>query len=220
MVIRKIKATIRNNDFLNCLVNFVDPHLPIFRCPNGKFIFIRLHKVGGTSVANALGIKGKAHFTTKEAIKNIGSYHWKNNYKFAFVRNPFSKMVSAYNYFTLSNRYSMGENPIPFKEWIKKTLGKEKELQYFFSHRWFQQQCDWLKDSNGMITLNKIGRFENIHDDFQEISSILGFNSPLPHLNKSKKADYRTFYDDESFEIVRAWHEDDLSYFGYTFDNG
>ncbi len=220
MIIRKLKATIRSNDFLNTIINFVDPHLPIFPCPNGKYIFIRLHKVGGTSIANALGIQGKAHFTTKEAIKNIGSYHWRVNYKFAFVRNPFSKMVSAYNYFTLTNRYEMGDSPIPFKSWISKTLGNEKDPAYFFSHRWFQQQCDWLKDFDGLITLDKIGRFENIHNDFEEISSRLGFSSPLPHLNKSKKTDYRSFYDQETYDIVRVWHKDDLEYFGYTFDNG
>jgi hypothetical protein len=185
----------------------------------GKFIFIRLHKIGGTSISNALGIE-KRHYTSKEVIKLVGKFNWNRAYTFTFVRNPFSRVVSSYNYFTLHNRHSMADKPISFEDWVKKTYGKDKDSHYYFDPKWFQPQYDWLKDDMGKISLDKIGKFENIREDFAEITARIGIDAPLPHLNRTKKTDYRTYYNDETYEIVRSWHQEDLDTFGYTFDNG
>lgn len=185
----------------------------------GRFIFIRLHKVGGTSIADALGLE-KRHLTCREAIELVGRQDWDRCYTFAFVRNPFAKIVSSYNYFTMKNYHSMRDKPLSFESWVSKTYGPEKDPFYYASEKWFQPQMGWLKDDRNEISLDKIGRFENLETDFREISRHLGIDVPVPHLNKSKKVDYRTFYNDNTYEIVRSWHQEDLDYFGYTFENG
>lgn len=191
---------------------------PLLSAPNCDFIFIRLHRVGGTSSAMALGVD-KIHCTTKEAINCVGKDVWTVAYKFAFVRNPFSKAVSTYNHFSRYNRQHMKDVPISFHDWINKVYGRNKDPEYYFSAHFFQSQSDWLKDHNGIISLDKIGKLENMENDFTEILNVLGFSSPIPHVNNSKKADYRTYYDNESYEVVKSWHQEDLDNFGYTFDN-
>ena len=37
--------------------------------------------------------------------------------------------------------------------------------------------------------------------------------------NESKHDHYSTYYTDESIEIVRNMHEDDIKYFNYKFEN-
>lgn len=214
LVVRNVKPLYILNSYL-----FSGKDPVVYYGMRGKFIFIRLHKVGGTSVSEALGIR-KSHYTTQEAIKMVGRYNWERCYTFAFVRNPFTKVVSAYNYFTLKNRQSMADKPISFDDWVRKTYGDDKDPFYYYSARWFQSQSDWLKDKRGVISLNKIGKLENIKEDFAEISSKIGVSAPIPHLNKSGKADYRKFYTEASYEAVKTWHQEDLDNFGYTFDNG
>lgn len=192
---------------------------PLISGPNCDFIYIRLHRVGGTSIAMALGVD-KIHYTSKEAINYVGKQVWDSVYKFACVRNPFAKAVSTFNHFPKNDRFQMKSKPISFEEWIKCTYGNPKDPKYYFSVSFFQSQTDWLKDHDNKISLNKIAKLENIQDDFTEIIKTLGVDVPIPHLNSSKKADYRTYYNNETYDIVKSWHLEDLDNFGYTFDNG
>ena len=219
--LRQVKRYIMGSKPVYLINNYIFPNKDplVYYGLRGKFIFIRLHKVGGTSIADALGIR-KFHYTTKEAIQLVGQRNWDRCYTFAFVRNPFTKVVSAYKYFTLKNRQSMADKPISFDDWVSKTYGDDKDPFYYYSERWFQSQSDWLKDKQGKISLNKIGKLENITEDFAEISGKIGISAPIPHLNKSGKADYRKFYTEASYEAVRKWHQEDLDNFGYNFDNG
>lgn len=192
---------------------------PLLRAPNCDFIYIRMHRVGGTSTAMALGVD-KIHFTAKEAINCVGLSVWNSTFKFAFVRNPFAKAVSTYNHFPKNDRFQMRSKPIAFDEWIKKIYGNKRDAKYYFSASFFQSQSDWLKDHQGVISLNKIVRLENIEEDFPEILEMLGIEAPIPHVNSSKKVDYRSYYTEESYDLVRNWHQEDLDNFSYTFDNG
>lgn len=206
------------NFFLLLYHNRPRKNLNLYYAFRGKFIFIRMHKVGGTSISNALGIE-KRHYTTKQIINIVGRSRYERCYTFTFVRNPYSKMVSTYKYFTKLNLYKMGENPIPFPVWVEKTIGHDKDPNYFTTDKYLCQQVDWLKDDKGLISLDKIGKFENIREDFNEIARKLNIDSPLPHLNATKKSDYRKYYDQNSFALVKNYYQDDLTYFGYEFDS-
>ena len=62
-----------------------------------------------------------------------------------------------------------------------------------------------------------IGKFESINDDFDQIKSIIGIEAELPHLNASKRAGYQSYYDDETRLIVAQWFHEDIEAFGYSF---
>ncbi|MEO0741389.1 MAG: sulfotransferase, partial [Bacteroidota bacterium] len=61
-------------------------------------------------------------------------------------------------------------------------------------------------------------RFENLHKSFEEVARRLGKDVQLPHLKKSKRRDYRTYYDDATIDLVADFYAVDLEAFGYTFE--
>jgi hypothetical protein len=57
-------------------------------------------------------------------------------------------------------------------------------------------------------------------DTFKEIKKQLSLpHIELPHKIKGSGEDYKTEYDEESFELVRNVYFDEIQLFGYTFEN-
>ena len=68
------------------------------------------------------------------------------------------------------------------------------------------------------MSVDYIGRFESIEDDFAEICSKLGIHGArLPHLNGPWSPKREDHYDDETIEIVRKAHKADIEEFGYEY---
>ena len=80
-------------------------------------------------------------------------------------------------------------------------------------------QVYWLKNFEGKINLDYIGKFEEIEEVFKEISRNLSItNINFPHEKKSKKVDYKICYDDKSIDLVTKYYNEDLIFFNYKFD--
>jgi len=58
---------------------------------------------------------------------------------------------------------------------------------------------------------------EHLSEDFKKLAVIIGVKKKLPHLNKTKKKNYRKYYDRESKAIVEKWFKGDIERFSYTF---
>ena len=115
------------------------------------------------------------------------------------------------------NKTAIASRNIPFTEWVKLTYGIDKDPFYYNNPRSFQPQVEWLKDDEGVISIDFIGKFESINTDFDLIKNIIGVDKSLPHLNASKRASYRSYYDEETKGIVADWFHEDIREFGYTF---
>ena len=74
------------------------------------------------------------------------------------------------------------------------------------------QQVWWL---DGPVT--RLLRFETLEEDFKIIQILTNCYLPLPKENTTVHADYRTYYDDESRELVATWFADDIKQLGYEF---
>jgi len=184
---------------------------------NGTFIFIHINKTAGTSVGNAIGLPIKHHQTAREVIAMIGRDKWDKAYKFTFVRNPWDRVVSHYEYRRKRNKTGLASNEIPFSEWVGKTYGPDKDPFFYNNPKAFQPQVDWLKDDDGEVSIDFIGKFESIDEDFRHIAAAIGVDADLPHLNASKRSGYRHYYDDETREVVARWFREDIDRFGYRF---
>lgn len=106
---------------------------------------------------------------------------------------------------------------ISFAEWVKKTYGPDKDPFYYNNPKAFQAQVEWLKNDDGKIDIDFIGKFETINKDFEQIKTRIGLEAELPHLNASKRAGYQSYYDAETREIVANWFREDIEAFGYQF---
>ncbi len=80
-------------------------------------------------------------------------------------------------------------------------------------------QVDWLVDQDGRIAVDWIGRFEYLQDDFDTLIRKLGKNPVgLPHIKKSQRQPYHTYYDAETVQLFLEIFAADLEAFGYTFE--
>jgi hypothetical protein len=169
-------------------------------------------------VAKALGIPFMEHYAAREIISSVGEKRWESAFKFAFVRNPFSKVVSHYNYRIKNNKTNLKTYNLSFKEWVKRTYGYDKDYFYYDKPKMFMPQVEWLKDNNNQLDIDFIGRFERMHIDFNIVCSMLGVYKDLPHLKTFVKHDYRSYYDTETIDIIYDWFYEDFETFRYRFD--
>ncbi len=202
-------------------------------CHKNKYIFIHIPKNAGESMEKALGgymnrnklcwiEKGfpLQHLTASQINIRVGAKKFDSYFKFAFVRNPFSKCLSEY--FWEKNNPYLGES-LEFKEWVKIKLKKliensENPSAHLERKMHNLPQYKFIYNHEGERIVDWIGRFENVSNDFNLACDKIGIpNRPLPHRNKSNHKHYTEYYDTESRAIVTREYAKDLEYFGYKF---
>lgn len=194
-----------------------------------KIAFIHINKTGGSSIERALGWRNisPTHSTLKELTlkhKNIDKY-----YKFSFVRNPYSKMVSQYHH-RKQNMVDQKVINLNFKDWVKnldelgfKIKGTGNQLAWLSNQEWVwdeDKQIYTKRPEKIEIGVDFIGFFEALNEDWKHLQNEVGINPllKLPHIRKSNHAHYSEYYDDETQEIVYTRFKDDFEYFNYKFD--
>ncbi|MCL4863236.1 MAG: sulfotransferase family 2 domain-containing protein [Caldilineaceae bacterium] len=177
-------------------------------------VLIHINKTGGTSVGHALRLRG-GHWTAREKRAALGARAWAQKFSFAFVRNPWDRLVSQYHWRTRNNRTGLRTNPLEFNDWVVAVFG-EKDPRYHDEPKMFIPQLEWITDDDGRVMVDFVGRFENLAQDFELICRRLGVVATLPHLNRTAHAPYSHYYRAETVEIVRAWFRKDFNFFGYA----
>ena len=134
------------------------------------------------------------------------------------VRNPWSRLVSAYHYGkasgrTLTNAKSFDQFVKDIDEYVwceqfKKNLKSVHALNC----------VDWISDSDGNVLVDFVAKLENQQKDFNTICDKIGIpKQELPHYNKTEHKHYTEYYDDGTRELVAEKYAKDIEYFGYEF---
>jgi chondroitin 4-sulfotransferase 11 len=179
------------------------------------FVFIHINKTGGTSVSAALGISIE-HKTAEEKRNEIGQEDWLASYKFAFVRDPWDRVVSHYHYRVRTDQTALGDGHLDFRSWVAATYGRQ-DPRYFDKPMMFMPQYRWIYSETGTLQVDFVGRYESLQRDFEHVCRRLGRAVSLPHLKRSRHAPYDTYYDESTQEIVADWFRPDLELFGYRW---
>jgi len=136
--------------------------------------------------------------------------------KYAFVRNPYSRVYSTFIFQCAIRRSS---NPMSFHEFIKKYVINSKKLRKHKLLMPFKNILKLLPEDT------KLCRFENFSP---ELKSILDENEikyeEIIHSNKSRlnsysKNSYENDYRNEEKFIIRCVYQWDLEKLNYTFDS-
>jgi len=193
--------------------------------PRTRCIFVHIQKTGGVSVENALRLHdpaigsnahdGRRHVFARELRDIVGAAQWDAYFKFAFVRNPWDRLVSWYHMCvqgTTPNAFSryVKDNAPTFRDFILTTTTGMGE-------RTTRNQLDYVTSEDGAVIVDFIGRYEMLATDLADVGARLGLPLELPHLNRSAHAHYRDYYTDETRAIVAARFARDIERFGYTF---
>ena len=190
-----------------------------------KFISISIPKTGSTSIRYSLdkfadqksvsnGNDTFYHHSTysrlQERLDYIDDY-----FVFAFVRNPWDRLASQWNYM---NSYAQSGSDLNYKKYCNKMLESIDSFSQFLKSKQTIGQCiNWVQHQNS-VAVNYVGKMETIQYDFDIICDKLNLpRQVLPHHNKTNKKHYTEYYDDETLEIVAQKYAKDIEYFGYEF---
>lgn len=130
-------------------------------------------------------------------------------YKFTFVRNSWARFYSWYNNVITDERHR-----------TKLKVPKDATFRWFVDNRLntLRDQLFYIKDFDGSIGVDFIGRFESVQDDFKIVCDKLGIaDSALPRHNKSLNQDYIEHYDQYLLERVQQRYQADIEHFGFAF---
>lgn len=185
-----------------------------------KFIFIHVPKAAGSSLKAALDLSFRdAGHLPLTYYEHLYPQKYQEFYKFAFVRNPWSRLLSAYNY--MSRRTEPDD--MVWAESIAKLGSFEKFVMLWLSEETiglddvFVPQYRFLINSCGVVSMDFIGKFEALSTDFSVIQQHIGSQTKIPKINTGIKADYRQMFTTKMVDKVFKIYERDVLEFGYDF---
>jgi len=173
-------------------------------------VFIHIPKTGGISVDKVLGKNWKSHHTVKD-YRRANPVKFEQFFKFAFVRNPWDRVVSAYHFIEggmgmpeTRRRMLVGS----FDQFVSEALVDCVDILYL------RPQHEFVAEG-GVNLLDFTGRFERLREDFSIVAGVLGLNPNLPHENASRRREWQSYYTQETYNIVGEIYRADIDLFGY-----
>lgn len=193
-----------------------------------KFLFIAVPKTSSISISFSLG-----HINIPEPPLYHQSIHSAlqkhpeaaGYFKFGFVRNPWARLLSLYNDFTIKRKHQYSALIRHDKPLFGEFANFEDFCLRIHASPWMndiflKSQSELLGVSSEGTIADYIGRFENLHADFQYICERIGAtNVQLKEMNFGEydKSKYRTYYTDPARDAVRRLYAADVEHFGYEF---
>jgi len=191
----------------------------------------------------SLGPPRLAHLMASEYIRcgHISASQYQQYFKFSFVRNPWARIVSEYNYRRLhgDKGYQGDFKTFIFKHFPTESLDNYQKAKDYYRH--IIPQWQFLYDENGNQLVDFIGKFENLQADFNKVFQQLNIAEiALPHKNKTlavglkqrflqktkrllpkldNKKHYSSYYDDESQQFIANYYRKDIELFDYQFES-
>lgn len=190
-----------------------------------RAIFVHIPKTAGTSVTHALFEARPRHLPLSRFLA-ADPDRFARYFKFAFVRNPWDRMHSAYVFLADGSRRGAGEHT----QWARRHLSGCTDFAQFITSlddprkrravlSWvhFRPQSDWLRVNGSTHACDFLGRFESLDEDLAVVWNRLGVHRSIPHKRFRGRGDYREAYSRRMSDMVGEWYSEDVKAFGYRF---
>lgn len=166
-----------------------------------------------------------AHLTYSEYVQ-LGYLSQKeiaHLYSFAFVRNPWQRILSEYQY----RDYQCSFDDFLLKRFPTIAQDNFSNGDDLFRH--VIPQAEFVFDRYDNQQVDFIGRFETLTADFAKVTkTITGSSLSLPHKNKTsksllerfirpKKRHYTEYFSDKGEAFVARYYARDIALFNYQF---
>ena len=201
-----------------------------------RVLFVHIQKTGGSCIEEILhqnvaglqkifGMHDHARWGRQRMPANV----WDDVFKFAFVRNPWDRLVSWYSMIEQRAaskprhqlnkllQYASATAPT-FSDYIElctATITDNDGVKSFMFN-----QLDYVADENGNLIVDYVGRYERFSQDLKIVLDRLGIKDcAIPHVNQSKHTHYSRYYTERTRQIVADRYARDIEYFGYRFES-
>ena len=201
-----------------------------------NFLFVHVQKTAGTSLTqvlapvclqpsqsklNRLGSKLRLvswrhhrfskHAPLSEAQEVLPPAVYAAMFKFAFVRNPWSRLVSWYEYILRTESHHRRDRVIGLG-------GFDAFVEQYTAHP-RRSQWSMLANRNGQLGVDFVGRFEHLQRDLAQLTERFGLHAQvLPHVNRIETHAWQSHYSPRSIEWVRQRWRQEIEVFGYEFE--
>ena len=192
-----------------------------------KFIFIRVPKTGSDSLYKMLPPSNNpTESGGHESIQKHQQYlknTFSSYYSFGFVRNPWDRAVSLYEYCLetyLADRYKDIVNFDSFKTFIETSCNPDHTGKNRFTSIHMKPQYDYLSIQN-RLAVDFVGRFETLEEDTKNVFNSIGVEMPetFLHTHKTKsRPHYSEYYNDRLQKLVGKQFALDVTNFEYTLE--
>ena len=202
--------------------NFIFQHIP--KCAGQSMLkfFINLHRQ--EKCIDQLSLELHTPF---EKVKSVQPKEYRSFFKFTFVRNPWDRVVSLYEY-----RKQEALKGVWYRSWppIEELISDSfsdnimKSVKHNSPERLYLEPAytdDYWLPRKILREVNFIGKFESIQKDFDYIKYVLEIDDTyiLSHLNNTKRKHYSEYYNDDTRKIVADKYATDIELFQYKFEN-
>ena len=185
-------------------------------------IFVHIPKTAGISVSVSLLGKSIGNMSALYYQVLFGKEKFKSYFKFAFVRNPFTRLISSYEFLKAGGGGPLDANNIQVVKPCKSL--EDFVLNYLTpatvkTNRYFKPQHDFVCNSSNRILVDYLGRFETIAENYEYIRSKIGTGEPLKKLNitQAQKQPLKDYYSNEDvIKKVISIYNKDFELFGYS----
>lgn len=144
-------------------------------------------------------------------------------FAFAFVRNPWDRLVSAFFYLVrggknaadlLDRERYIGTCGEDFEAFVHGPLASGEPLEQIH----FRPQNLWISDDEGNLVTDFVGRFESLQADFDTVCRETGlWRKRLGFQKRGDHVYYRNYYDAAMRDVVAQAYQRDIELFGYDF---
>jgi Sulfotransferase family len=181
-----------------------------------RFVFAHVPKTGGIAMRAALepfadgrpdALPGTTHETLPALLARRPDLA--GHFKFAFVRNPWERLVSFHAHAC---------------HYLSRALPEFEGLSFPAMLRLLDKGAAWLESLHAIRPQSEhargadfIGRFERIAEDFARVCARLGLSTTLSRRNTSEHGAYASYYDDWGRGFVARRYAEDIAQFGYSF---
>ena len=201
-----------------------------------KFIFLRMRKVASTSMRAILQplcipepeskfahllsrarlewdyhrYVFRAHDNILAAKRRMPAENFEDYFKFAFVRNPWERLVSEYEFILTRpehGRYKRVKSLANFNEFIHMQIPRSDAYQ-----------LNMLCDRKGRLLMDFVGKLENLDQDWQTACTRAGIPyQALPRKNVTERKPFKDYYDSDSIQLVSKHWAREIELFDYTY---
>ena len=163
------------------------------------------------------------HIVSRDIRRIVGAELWEAYFSFAFVRHPFNRLVSFYNWQRAAIERAPPDAPLWSWPAVQAQL-RTKNFSEFIRDEQFrrclagQPQAEWVCDEEGRCIVDFVGRFEHLASGILTVADRIGLPAAgLGTLNMTP-ADrpLREHLGSEAdYEFIHDLHRRDFEMFGY-----